>query len=52
MQPTEKSTAGGLCTIEAVGQALGVIEGSEIQAALEDALAAMLDRIWQTRYGR
>ena len=40
---------GGVCTLEAVGRALGVLEGS----AIEDRLAAVLDRfVERARWAR
>jgi DTW domain-containing protein len=41
--------AGGLATIEAIARSLGVIEGPEVQAALEALMAEMVSRVLQSR---
>ncbi|MFO1042829.1 MAG: tRNA-uridine aminocarboxypropyltransferase [Planctomycetaceae bacterium] len=46
-QPNDKS----LCTLEAIARALGVLESSEAQASLENALKVMVERtLWARGY--
>ncbi len=40
---------GGLATIEAIARSLGVIEGPEVQLALEALMATMVGRVLQSR---
>ena len=45
-----KNKAGeGLCTLEALARALGVLEGPEIQEHLEKSLAMLVDRVMWSR---
>lgn len=43
-------TEAGLGTIEAIARALGLVEGPEVQRALEDLLDAMVERTLLTRH--
>ena len=40
---------GGVCTLEAIARALGVLDGNEVQEALEQHLAVMVQRVLFSR---